>query len=147
MIRFAISPAAFKAIKTTLPVGAIAYEAEITRNGAPFIWVERRALDRLVLVVRLALLDAEVSGLKELHDEVTAVRDAWQARPERVTLAPEHRLLRRLHGVLADLSFALVARLAPAWMLGERALGQSLNVTRRLVSLASPRSAMSLSTR
>ena len=147
MIRFAISPAALEAIKTTLPVGAIAYEAEITRNGAPFIWVERRALDRLVLVVRLALLDAEVSGLKELHDEVTAVRDAWQARPERVTLAPEHRLLRRLHGVLADLSFALVARLAPAWMLGERALGQSLNVTRRLVSLASPRSAMSLSTR
>ena len=147
MIRFAISPAALEAIKTTLPVGAIAYEAEITRNGAPFIWVERRALDRLVLVVRLALLDAEVRGLKELHAEVRAVRDAWQAQAEQVTLAPQHRPWRRLHGVLADLSFALVARLAPAWMLGERAFGQLASVTRRSVSLASPRSAMSLSTR
>ena len=146
MIRFAISPAALEAIKTTLPVGAIAYEAEITRNGAPFIWVERRALDRLVLVVRLALLDAEVRGLKELHAEVRAVRDAWQAQAEQVTLTPQHRPW-RLHGVLADLSFALVARLAPAWMLGERAFGQLASVTRRSVSLASPRSAMSLSTR
>ena len=97
MIRFAISPAAFEAIKTTLPAGTIAYEAEITRTGAPFISVERRAHDRLVLVVRLALLDVEVSGLKELHAEVRAVRDAWQAQAEQVTLAPDRRAWQRLH--------------------------------------------------
>jgi hypothetical protein len=145
MIRFAISPAAFEAIKTTLPAGTIAYEAEITRTGAPFIWVERRALDRLVLVVRLALLDVEVSGLKELHAEVRAVRDAWQAQAEQVTMAPQHRPLRRLHGVLADLSFALIGCLASV-MDAERArLGQWASVTRRSVDFASP--ARSLSTR
>jgi hypothetical protein len=60
-------------------------------TGAPFIWVERRALDGLELVVRIALLGTEVSGLKELHTEVRAVRDAWRAQAERVTLAPERR--------------------------------------------------------
>src|SRR5215471_18775092 len=104
MIRFAISPAAFEAIKTALPVGAIAYEAEITRTGAPVIWVERRALDRLVLVVRLALLDAEVRGLKELHAEVRAVRDAWLAQAERVTLAPERNWHRSLARQAAEIS-------------------------------------------
>jgi hypothetical protein len=41
---------------------ATAYEAEITMTGAPFIWVKRRALDRLELVVRIALLGTEVGG-------------------------------------------------------------------------------------
>ena len=74
-----------------MPLGATACEAEIPMTGAPFIWVERRALDRLELVVRIALLGTEVSGLKELHSEVGAVRDAWRAQAERVTLAPERR--------------------------------------------------------
>jgi hypothetical protein len=38
--------------------------------------------------VRIALLGTEVSGLKELHTEVRAVRDVWRAQAERVTLAP-----------------------------------------------------------
>ena len=61
-------------------------------TGAPFIWVERRALDGLELVVRIALLGTEVSGLKELHTEVRGgPRDAWRAQAEWVTLAPERR--------------------------------------------------------
>jgi hypothetical protein len=87
-------------MKATLPLGTAAYEAEITMTGAPFIWVERRALDRLELVVRIALLGTEVRGLKELHTEVRAVRDVWRAQAERVTLAPERRpWWRRLYGL------------------------------------------------
>jgi hypothetical protein len=45
MIRFAISPAAFEAIKTTLPVGSVGCEAKRTERGEVLIWLERHALD------------------------------------------------------------------------------------------------------
>jgi hypothetical protein len=99
MIRIAITAEAFDAVAATLPLGTVAYGAEIAASGERSIWVERSALDRLELVVRLALLDAEVRGLKELHAEVRAARDAWHAQAERVTLAPERRpWWRRLAG-------------------------------------------------
>ena len=99
MIRIAVTAEAFDAVAATLPLGTVAYGAEIAASGERSIWVERSALDRLELVVRLALLDAEVRGLKELHAEVRAARDAWHALVERVTLAPERRpWWRRLAG-------------------------------------------------
>jgi hypothetical protein len=42
MVRIAITAEAFEAICATLPLGSVAYEAEITMTGGPFIWVERR---------------------------------------------------------------------------------------------------------
>ena len=91
VIRIAITAEAFDAVAATLPLGTVAYGAEIAASGERSIWVERSALDRLELVVRLALLDAEVRGLKELHAEVRAARDAWHAQAEQVTLAPQRR--------------------------------------------------------
>jgi hypothetical protein len=47
MIRIAITAEAFDAIATTLPFGTVSYEAKVTADGGRFIWLERRALDRL----------------------------------------------------------------------------------------------------
>ena len=47
MIRIAITEAAFKAITATLPLGSVAYEAEVTAKGERLIWIEPSALDRL----------------------------------------------------------------------------------------------------
>ena len=63
MIRIAITAEAFDAVAATLPLGTVAYGAEIAASGERSIWVERSALDRLELVVRLgddeALRDEE----------------------------------------------------------------------------------------
>jgi hypothetical protein len=89
MIRIAITAAAYDAIAETLPLGTVAYDAKVSANGEPFIWVERSALDSLELVVRLALLDSEVRGLREFHAKVRAARDARQT--ELVMVAPDRR--------------------------------------------------------
>jgi len=91
MIRIAITAEAYDAVAKMLPLGAVAYDAKVSASGEPSVWVERNALDSLELVVRLALLDSEVGGLKEFHAEVRAARDAWHARAEQVTLAPGRR--------------------------------------------------------
>jgi hypothetical protein len=92
MIRIPITAEAYDAVAKTLPLGTVPYEAKVAANGERSIWVERSALDSLELVVRLALLDAEVRGLREFHDEVRAARDAWHAQAEQVTVAPDRRL-------------------------------------------------------
>jgi hypothetical protein len=103
VIRIAVTAEAYEAIAKTLPLGTVAYDAKVAAGGEPSIWVERSALDSLELVVRLALLDAEVSGLREFHAEVRAARDASHAQAERVTLAPESRpWWRRLAGFGID---------------------------------------------
>jgi hypothetical protein len=61
-IRIAITAEAF-AVAATLPLGTIAYGAEVFARGERSVWVERSALDSVDLVVRLALLDhGEVNG-------------------------------------------------------------------------------------
>ena len=47
MIRIAITGAAFKAITATLPLGSVAYEAEVTEKGERLIWLEDAMADRL----------------------------------------------------------------------------------------------------
>jgi hypothetical protein len=47
MIRIAITQAAYDAIAATLPLGSVGYETQRTQNGKVFIWLERRAIDRL----------------------------------------------------------------------------------------------------
>jgi hypothetical protein len=47
MIRIAITAAAYEAIKATLPLGTVGYEAKRTDQGEVLLWLERRALDRL----------------------------------------------------------------------------------------------------
>jgi hypothetical protein len=47
MIRIAITAEAFDAIARTLPLGSVSYEAQVTADGGRFIWLERRALDKL----------------------------------------------------------------------------------------------------
>jgi hypothetical protein len=91
MIRIAIAQAAFDAIAKTLPRGTVPYEAKVAASGELSIWVQRSTLDSLELFVRLALLDGEVLGLREIHAEVREARDAWFAQSERVTLAAELR--------------------------------------------------------
>jgi hypothetical protein len=38
---------AFKAIAVALPLGSVGYEAQPTTDGGRFVWLERRALDKL----------------------------------------------------------------------------------------------------
>ena len=47
MIRIAITVDAFEAITATLPLGWVAYEAEVTAKGERLIWVEASAVDHL----------------------------------------------------------------------------------------------------
>jgi hypothetical protein len=47
MIRNAITGAAIKATTATLPLGSVAYEAEVTEKGERLIWLEDAMADRL----------------------------------------------------------------------------------------------------
>jgi hypothetical protein len=47
MIRIAITSEAFDAIAATLPLGSVGYETQRTETGDVFIWLERRARDKL----------------------------------------------------------------------------------------------------
>jgi hypothetical protein len=47
MIRIAITQAAYDAIAATLPLGSVGYETERSDTGKIFVWLERRAIDRL----------------------------------------------------------------------------------------------------
>jgi hypothetical protein len=47
MIRITITPEAFEAIASTLPLGSVGYEPELGQKGERFIWLEARVVDRL----------------------------------------------------------------------------------------------------
>jgi hypothetical protein len=47
MVRIAITPAAYAAIKATLPPSAAIRPLERTTNGKVFVHLDRRAIDRL----------------------------------------------------------------------------------------------------
>jgi hypothetical protein len=47
MIRIAISQAAFEAIAATLPLGSVAFEAELDANGQRYVWLEPAVVNRL----------------------------------------------------------------------------------------------------
>jgi hypothetical protein len=47
MVRIVITAAAFKAIKATLPVGSVGYEAESDAKGERLIWIDDRQADKL----------------------------------------------------------------------------------------------------
>ena len=47
MIRIAISPGAFEAIASTLPLGSVGYEAKPNAKGERLIWVEAAVVDKL----------------------------------------------------------------------------------------------------
>ena len=47
MICIAITAVAFDAISSSLPIGSIAYEAEVNAKGERLIWLERRWADTL----------------------------------------------------------------------------------------------------
>jgi hypothetical protein len=52
MIRIAVTQAAHKAIAATLPLGNVGYEVRRTETGKVFIWLDRRAMDRLTAARR-----------------------------------------------------------------------------------------------
>jgi hypothetical protein len=71
MIRLTITPAAFEAIRETLPLGSVGYEAQTNANGERLIWVETRVADRLMALrgpgesysdVILRLVELEARG-------------------------------------------------------------------------------------
>jgi hypothetical protein len=47
MIRISITQAAFDAIAATMPLGTVAYEADLTNLGNYFIWLEERWITKL----------------------------------------------------------------------------------------------------
>jgi hypothetical protein len=47
VIRIAVTPIAFDAIASTLPLGSVGYEAEPHEKGQRLIWVEAAVLERL----------------------------------------------------------------------------------------------------
>jgi hypothetical protein len=75
MIRISITAAAFDAIKATLPLGSVGYEAKRTDQGDYLNWLERRALDQLdslrqpgegysEVILRMAEIEASRPGRK-----------------------------------------------------------------------------------
>ena len=70
MIRIAISPAAFDALSSTLPLGSVGIEREPDAQGRRMIWIEA-AIDRLTALrgpgecysdVILRLVEIEAKG-------------------------------------------------------------------------------------
>jgi hypothetical protein len=47
VIRIAVTPIAYDAIASTLPLGSVGYEAEPDEKGQRLIWVEAAVLERL----------------------------------------------------------------------------------------------------
>ncbi len=47
MIRIAITTEAYEAIAATMPLGSVGYEVERSETGKVFVWLDRRAMDRL----------------------------------------------------------------------------------------------------
>ena len=50
MIRIAVSAAAFEAMKATLPLGSVAYEANVNARGEREIWLDEGIVNRLRLM-------------------------------------------------------------------------------------------------
>jgi hypothetical protein len=46
VIRITITAAAFEAIKATLPVGSVAFEAKVNERGEREIWLEPHIVDK-----------------------------------------------------------------------------------------------------
>ena len=70
-----ITAAAYEAIATTLPFGSVGYEAKRGEDRQIFLWLERRALDRLdalrhpgeghsEIILRMAQIEASRPGRK-----------------------------------------------------------------------------------
>ena len=51
MIRVAISVEAFEAIAATLPLGSIAFDAQVSANSGREIWLERRGFRQDVTAI------------------------------------------------------------------------------------------------
>ena len=75
MIRIAITAAAHEAISSALPFGSVGYEAKRGEDRQIFLWLERRALDRLdalrhpgegysEIILRMAQIEASRPGRK-----------------------------------------------------------------------------------
>jgi hypothetical protein len=47
MIRVAISPKAFDAIASTLPLGSVGYENQVNEHGERCVWLEPNVVNRL----------------------------------------------------------------------------------------------------
>jgi hypothetical protein len=47
MIRIAISKAAFEALASTLPLGSVGFETELSSAGERWIWLETAVVQRL----------------------------------------------------------------------------------------------------
>jgi hypothetical protein len=47
MIRIAITPAAFEAIKATRPLGSVGFEPEPNAKGKRYVWIDAATVDRL----------------------------------------------------------------------------------------------------
>jgi hypothetical protein len=47
MIRIAITPAAFEAIASTLPLGSVSYENATNERGERYVWLPPNVVDRL----------------------------------------------------------------------------------------------------
>jgi hypothetical protein len=74
MIRIAITATAYEAIKATLPLGSVGYEAKRTDQGEVLIWLERRALDRL------DALRQPGEGYSEIILRMAAMESSWPGR-------------------------------------------------------------------
>jgi hypothetical protein len=73
MVHIVITQATYDAIAATLPLGSVGYEAQRTETGKVFIWLERRAMDRLdalrqsgegysEIIIRMAKIEASLPG-------------------------------------------------------------------------------------
>ena len=52
MIRIAITPHAFDAIASTLPLGSVGYDSTRTAKGERLVWLEQAVVDRLSAMCR-----------------------------------------------------------------------------------------------
>lgn len=69
MVRVGITPAAFEAICSTLPLGgSLDFEAATSEHGEPIIWVDAAVVDRLSAVPAAAetISDAIIRGVENL---------------------------------------------------------------------------------
>ena len=47
MVRIAITPATFKAIAATLPLGSVGYENAVNERGERYVWLPPNVVERL----------------------------------------------------------------------------------------------------
>ena len=52
MVRISVSPAAFGAIVSTMPLGSVGFERDPDNKGDRLIWIETRITDQIALIRR-----------------------------------------------------------------------------------------------